>query len=164
MIEYQHRLNGHESKQTLGDGEGQRSSPWGCKELDTTQSLNGKQQQAQKNIDLAAQIRMKDELEIEKQSACVIQLQVKHVGASQEALVVKDLPANAGDIMKHQFDPCIGKILWRRAWQSTTVCLLGESHGQRSQAGCRSQGCKELDMTKATLHTHTQSMQTLMPK
>ena len=36
MIEYQHRLNGHESKQTLGDGEGQRSSPWGCKELDTT--------------------------------------------------------------------------------------------------------------------------------
>ena len=35
-----HRLNGHESEQTPGDGEGQGSlaccSPWGCKESDTT--------------------------------------------------------------------------------------------------------------------------------
>ena len=34
------RLNGHESEQTLGDSEGQRSlgccSPRGCKELDMT--------------------------------------------------------------------------------------------------------------------------------
>ena len=38
------RLNGHESKQTLGDSEGQGSlaccSPWGRKELDRTQQLN----------------------------------------------------------------------------------------------------------------------------
>ena len=37
-------LNGHESEQTLGDSEGQRSlaccSPWGCKESDTTERLN----------------------------------------------------------------------------------------------------------------------------
>ena len=37
-------LNGHESKQASGDGEGQGSlvccSPWGCKELDTTEQLN----------------------------------------------------------------------------------------------------------------------------
>ena len=35
-----HRLNGHEFEQTLGDGEGQESlvccSPWGRKESDTT--------------------------------------------------------------------------------------------------------------------------------
>ena len=40
MIGWHHRLNGHESEQTLGDGEGQGSlacySPRGHKELDTT--------------------------------------------------------------------------------------------------------------------------------
>ena len=42
VVERWHRqLNGHEFEQTLGDGEGQGSlawfSPWGCKELDTTE-------------------------------------------------------------------------------------------------------------------------------
>ena len=40
MVEWHHRLNGHEFEQTLGDSEGQGSlvycSPWGCKELDMT--------------------------------------------------------------------------------------------------------------------------------
>ena len=39
MVGWHHRLNGHESEQTLGDGEGQRSlaccRPWCCKESDT---------------------------------------------------------------------------------------------------------------------------------
>ena len=39
-----HQLSGHEFEQALGDGEGQGSmlccSPWGCKELDTTEQLN----------------------------------------------------------------------------------------------------------------------------
>ena len=30
----------------------------------------------------------------------------------------------------------IGKIPWRRKWQPTPVFLPGESHGQRSLAGC----------------------------
>ena len=38
------QLNGHESEQTLGDGEGQGSlgccRSWGCKELDRIQRLN----------------------------------------------------------------------------------------------------------------------------
>ena len=29
-----------------------------------------------------------------------------------------------------RFDPWVGKILWRREWQSTPVFLPGESHGQ----------------------------------
>ena len=33
------------------------------------------------------------------------------------------------------FDPCIGKVPWRRAWQPTPVFLPGESHGQRSLEG-----------------------------
>ena len=44
MAGWHHQLNGHESEQTLGDGEGQRSvaccSPWGRKESDTTEQLN----------------------------------------------------------------------------------------------------------------------------
>ena len=33
------------------------------------------------------------------------------------------------------FDPWIGKIPWRRAWQPTPVFLPGEFHGQRSLEG-----------------------------
>ena len=40
LVEWHHRLNGHEFEQTL-DGEGQGSlvccNPWGCKESDTTE-------------------------------------------------------------------------------------------------------------------------------
>ena len=43
---WHHRLNGHEFGQVLGDGEGQGSlacySPWGRKELDTTERLNNR--------------------------------------------------------------------------------------------------------------------------
>ena len=44
MVGCHHRLNGHEFEQAPGDGEGQGSleccSPWGCKELGTTERLN----------------------------------------------------------------------------------------------------------------------------
>ena len=30
------------------------------------------------------------------------------------------------------FDPWVGKIPWRKAWQPTPVFLSGESHGMRS--------------------------------
>ena len=43
------------------------------------------------------------------------------------------------------FDPWVGKIPWRRAWQPTLVFLLGESHGQRSLAGYSPWGLKESD-------------------
>ena len=39
--------------------------------------------------------------------------------ASQVALLVKNPPA----INKHGFDPWVGKIPWRRAWQSAPVFL-----------------------------------------
>ena len=35
----------------------------------------------------------------------------------------------------HRFHPWLGKIPWRRAWQSIPVFLPGESHGQRSLVG-----------------------------
>ena len=36
---------------------------------------------------------------------------------------------------RHGFDPWVGKIPWRRQWQSTPVFLPGESDRQRSLAG-----------------------------
>ena len=46
MVGGHHQLNGHEFEQALRDGEGQGSltccSPWGRKELDTTEQLNNK--------------------------------------------------------------------------------------------------------------------------
>ena len=33
------------------------------------------------------------------------------------------------------FEPWVGKIPWRRKWQSTPVLLPGKSHGQRSLVG-----------------------------
>ena len=48
MVGCHHQLSRHESEQTLGDCEGQGSleccSPWGHKELDTTERLNEQQQ------------------------------------------------------------------------------------------------------------------------
>ena len=43
-VGWHHRFDGHEFEQAPRDGEEQRSlvccSPWGCKELDTTEQLN----------------------------------------------------------------------------------------------------------------------------
>ena len=69
-------------------------------------------------------------------------------GASHVALVVKNLPANAGDMRG------VGKVPCRR------ICALQFScpespHGQRSLGGYSPQGCTESDSTKATDHSHT---------
>ena len=55
------------------------------------------------------------------------------------------------------FDPWVGKVPWRRAWQPTLAFLPGEFHGQRNQAGCSPDGCKEPEATEATWHEHTYS-------
>ena len=47
--------------------------------------------------------------------------------ASQVVLMVKNLPASAGD-MRCGIDPWIMKIPWRRKWQPTPVFLPRESH------------------------------------
>ena len=52
---------------------------------------------------------------------------------SQVALVVKNPLCKRPK--RCRFDPWVGKIPWRRAWQLTPVFLPGESHAQRSLAG-----------------------------
>ena len=57
--------------------------------------------------------------------------------------MVKNLPA-----VQETSDPWVGKIPWRRKWQTTPVFLPGEFHGQRNLAGYSPWGCKESDMTE----------------
>ena len=56
MIGWDHRLNGHEFEQSLGDDEGQGSlvccSPWGHKESNTTERLNNKKMYFNREIKL----------------------------------------------------------------------------------------------------------------
>ena len=55
---------------------------------------------------------------------------------SQVALVVKNLSAKRDRRQKrHDFNPWVGKMPWRRAWQLTPECLPVECCGQRSLAG-----------------------------
>ena len=72
--------------------------------------------------------------------------------ASQEALVPKNTPANAGDIRDVGSVPGLGRVPWRRVGRPTPVFLSGESHGQRRLEGYNLQGCKESDPTEATQH------------
>ena len=51
---------------------------------------------------------------------------------------------------KHGFDPWVGKIPWRKAWQPTPVFLPRESHEQKSLVGYSPQGSTEIDTTKVT--------------
>ena len=46
------------------------------------------------------------------------------------------------------FNPWVGTIPWRRAWQPTPVFLPGESHVQRSLASYSPWGCKESGRAK----------------
>ena len=43
------------------------------------------------------------------------------------------------------FDPCVGKIPWRRKWQPTPVFLPGAFYGQRSLVGYRPWDRKRVD-------------------
>ena len=68
--------------------------------------------------------------------------------------MLKNLPTM--EEIKPRFDPWVGKIPWKRKWQSTPVFLTGESHEQKSLVGYSSWGCKELELlTRTCTHTHT---------
>ena len=54
-------------------------------------------------------------------------------------------PAPFNLLPPERFDPWVGLIPWRRAWQPTLVFLPGEYHGQRSLAGYSPWGHKRVE-------------------
>ena len=55
----------------------------------------------------------------------------------------KNPPTSAGD-KTCGFDPWVGKIPWRRAWQPTPVFLLGESPWTEEPGGLQSMGSQRV--------------------
>ena len=62
------------------------------------------------------------------------------------AQMLKNLPA----VQETRFDPWMGRICWRKEWQSTPVFMPGGAHGQRSPGGYSPCGHKESDRTEVT--------------
>ena len=57
---------------------------------------------------------------------------------------------------RHRFDPWVGKVPWRRAWQATPVFLPGE-WTEEPGGPYSPQGCKESEMAKGIAHTICQA-------
>ena len=74
-------------------------------------------------------------------------LRVDKEGASQVALVVKSLPASAGDVRDVGLIPGSGRAPGG-GHGNPLQFLPGESHGQRYLAGCSPWGHKESDITE----------------
>ena len=73
----------------------------------------------------------------------LVSIKCPNIWASLAAQMVKDMPA----IQENWFDPWIGKISWRRAWQPPPVFLLGEFQGE-SLEGHSPRARKEWDTTE----------------
>ena len=61
-------------------------------------------------------------------------------------------PPALQETWRHGFDPWVGKIPWRRKWQSTPIFLPRKSHGQRSLGAIAHGIAKESVMTEWVNH------------
>ena len=84
---------------------------------------------------------------------------LSHLGSPSLLLQVtcKDFPGGS-DGKASVYNAGVGKIPWRRKWQSTPVLLPGKSHEQRSLVGYSPWGRKELDTTER-LHFHFHALE-----
>ena len=69
-------------------------------------------------------------------------------GASQVGLVVKNLPANAGDIRDMSSIPGLGRIPGGGHGHPLQYSCLENPHGQRGLVGYSPYSCKESEMTE----------------
>ena len=75
--------------------------------------------------------------------------------ASQVALVVKNLPANAGDVRDAGLIPASGRSPAEGQGNPLQYSCLEKPHGQRSLAGYSPQGHTESETTEVTWHACT---------
>ena len=97
--------------------------------------LRGQSSEYEKVLHRAYKIKRKTHAHIQK---LIHDIKEKKKKDFQVVLVVNNPPAMQ-ETQEMRFDPWVGKIPWRRKWQSTPV-LFGESHGHRGLVGYP-QGC-----------------------
>ena len=74
----------------------------------------------------------------------------------QVVLVVKNPPANVGDLKRCSFNPWVRKIFWRRKWQPTLVFFPGNSMDRGTwQATVHRVAKSWTQLKRLTTHTHT---------
>ena len=71
-------------------------------------------------------------------------------GASQVVLLVKNPPANAGNVRDSGSIPGLGRLPGGGHGNPLQYSCLENPHGQRSLGGYSLWGCKESDMTEVT--------------
>ena len=75
------------------------------------------------------------------------------ITTSMMASLVAQTVKNPLQCRRPGFNPWIGKIPWRKAWQLSPVFLPGESYGQKSLASPSPWGHEESDMTEQLTFT-----------
>ena len=75
---------------------------------------------------------------------------MSHIQVSQVALMVKNPPANAGDIIESGLIPGSGRSPGGGNGNLLQYSCLENPMDRRALAGYGPQGCKELDTTEAT--------------
>ena len=73
-------------------------------------------------------------------------------GASQVVLLVKNPPANAGNVRDSGSIPGLGRLPGGGHGNPLQYSCLENPHGQRSLGGYSLWGCKESDMTERLTH------------
>ena len=155
MVEWHHQLDGHESEQVLGVGDGQGSleccSPWGLKESDRTEQLNWTIRIMRNNNEITSfpvtilnwfrrKIHIQNNLRFFKCNLIKIKTSYYKLWASPVAQTVKNLPA----MWETWVHPWVGKLPWRKAWQPILVFLPGESSWTEGPGGLQSMGSERV--------------------
>ena len=134
----------HEQKKLVG------YSPWSHKELDMTEWLHFLSLFTNSRIDhnkcnntftfsrvlFNMCLKKLTEMAVKEKSNLRVEIPSSWLCFKRQVvLMAKNPPAKCRKHKRPEFDPWVGKIPWRRAWQPTPVLLPGESHGQRSLVG-----------------------------
>jgi len=103
----------------FSDGEGHGSleccRPWGCKESDTTEQLNNS------NEALVGMVWAFRTLQW-------FYTNMNHKGLPRWCSG-KEFACQCRRHKRHEFDPLVGKIPWKRTWQPAPLFLPGKFHG-----------------------------------
>ena len=74
-------------------------------------------------------------------------------GRRRVSLVVQTVKNSLPQCGRPEFDPWVGKMFWRRAWQPTLVFLPGESPWTEKPGGLQSMGLQRVGHDWANKHT-----------